>query len=233
MSAAAQTGEARRFAGRVALVTGASRGFGAAVAEALAAEGAQVVAVARTVGGLEELDDRIKGAGGAGAVLVPLDLTEGEGVDRLGAALYERFGKLDLAVHAAAMGARLTPVAHLDPKDLARLTAINLTATHRLIRSVDPLLRLSDGAVFALIDDPKGGEALWSGYGATKAAAAALARSYAAETPTVRVLIHTPPAMPTQLRARTHPGEDKTALSSRAAAAAGLLDALSDRDILP
>lgn len=212
-----------RFAGEIALVTGASRGFGFAVAERLGAAGAQVIAVARTVGGLEELDDRIKTLGGPGAVLVPLDLTDGDGIDRLGLALHERFGRLDLLVHAAAMGARLTPVAHQDPKELEKLLAANIGATHRLIRSLDPLLRQADAPVFALIDDPKGGEQFWGGYGASKAGAVALARSYAAETAGVRVLIHTPPAMPTALRGRTHPGQDRNALTPIRDAADGLL----------
>lgn len=216
-----------RFEGRIALVTGASRGFGAAVAAALGAEGAQVVAVARTVGGLEELDDHITGAGGARPVLVPLDLTDGDGVDRLGAALFERFGRVDLLTHAAAMGTRLTPVAHLEPSELEKLAATNLAATHRLIRSMDPLLRAAEAPVLALIDDTKAGGAFWGGYGATKAAAAALARSYAAETKGVRVLVHEPPAMPTALRARTHPGEKRETLTPTEVAAAALLDQLA------
>ncbi len=218
---------AGRFAGRTALITGASRGFGRAAAEALGREGAQIVAVARTVGGLEELDDAVTAAGAPPAVLVPLDLTDGDGVDRLGAALFERFGALDLAVLAAAEGAKLTLAAHLEPKTLERLAAVNLIATHRLIRSIDPLLRAAPAGRLVYVADDKRARSLWAGYAATKAAAAALVEAYARETPSVRATLYAPPAMPTALRARTHPGEDKAGLTRPEAAAAALLDELA------
>ncbi|MEO1291759.1 MAG: SDR family NAD(P)-dependent oxidoreductase [Pseudomonadota bacterium] len=207
----------------MALVSGASRGFGRAVARQLGTAGATVIAVARTVGGLEELDDEVRRAGGPAPVLVPLDLTDGDGVDRMGAALFERFGRIDLAVHAAAQGQPLMPIAEVRPKDFAKAAACHLEATWRLIRSLDPLLRASASGTLVHIDDAKADQKFWGLYGSTKAAATHLVRSYAAETPALRVLIHEPPAMPTALRARTHPGEDKSQLTSPDAAAKALL----------
>ena len=198
---------------KIALVTGASRGLGYSVAKALAAQGSQIVAVARTVGGLEELDDAICSAGGLKPVLVPLDITDGDGVDRLGAALFERFGKVDLWVHCAAQGAPLSPAAHVKPKDLQKLWAVNTAATQRLIASIDPLLRQSQNGQALICVDEKAGGQYWGAYGATKAAAAAIAESYAAETPGVQVHLYAPPALPTAVRARTHPGEDRSALT--------------------
>ena len=132
-----------RLAGRLALVTGASRGLGAAAALAFAREGAHCVLVARTVGGLEEVDDRIKAEGGT-ATLVPLDLTDGPGIDRLGAALYERFGRLDVLLGNAGILGVLSPIGHIDPAVFEQVMAVNVTANWRLIRSLDPLLRRSD-----------------------------------------------------------------------------------------
>ena len=217
------------FEGLVALVTGASRGLGRATAERLGAAGAQVVAVARTVGGLEEMEDAILAAGGPKALLAPLDLADGEGVDRLGGALNERFGRVDLLVHAAAQAAPLTPVAHQGPKELEQLMRINALATGRLIRSIDPLLRLSEIRQAVFVIDRKAGAPYWGGYGASKAAGEALARSYAAEAGVgerpVTVHLYDPPPMPTALRARTHPGEDRSALTP-CSVAAGRLAAL-------
>ena len=139
--AAAATG---RLAGRIALITGASRGLGAAAARGLASEGAHCVLVARTVGGLEAVDDQIKALGGDGATLVPLDVTDGPGIDRLGAALYERFGRLDILLGNAGMLGTLSPVGHIEPAIFERVMAVNVTANWRLIRSLDPLLRQSD-----------------------------------------------------------------------------------------
>ncbi|MEO8115740.1 MAG: SDR family NAD(P)-dependent oxidoreductase, partial [Phenylobacterium sp.] len=132
------------LADRVALVTGASRGIGYAAAVALAKAGADVVAVARTQGGLEDLDDEIRAATGQSATLVPMDIAEGDGLDHLGLALHERFGRLDVLVHAAAILGPMTPVAHIEPKHWDRVVAVNLTATYRLIRSFEPLLRAAE-----------------------------------------------------------------------------------------
>ena len=132
------------LANRIALVTGASRGIGRAAALALAAAGAQIVAVARTPGALEALDDEIRTLTGQPATLVPMDIAEGDGLDQLGQAIHQRFGRLDVLVHAAAILGPITPVAHIEPNHWDRIVAVNLTASYRLIRSVEPLLRASD-----------------------------------------------------------------------------------------
>ncbi|MGE0717275.1 MAG: SDR family NAD(P)-dependent oxidoreductase [Alphaproteobacteria bacterium] len=202
---------AARLAGRVAVVTGASRGLGAAVARRLGAEGAHVVLVARTVGGLEETDDAVRAAGGS-ATLVPLDLREGDRIDQLGAALYERFGKVDILVSAAAALGSLTPVAHIRPEHWAETLAVNLTASWRLIRSLDPLLRLADAgrALFVTAAEASGEIAYWSGYAVSKGGLEALVRLYASELRQthVRVNLFDPGAMRTGLRAAAFPGED-------------------------
>ncbi|MFN0043667.1 MAG: SDR family NAD(P)-dependent oxidoreductase, partial [Alphaproteobacteria bacterium] len=171
-----------RLSGRLALVTGASRGLGAAIAGAFAAEGADLVLLARTVGGLEETDDAVRRAGGH-ATLVPLDLADSDALDRLGAALYARHGKLDILVGAAAMLGTLSPVAHADPKDWERVMAVNLTANFRLLRSMDPLLRASDAGRVIFVTDAVAAEAraYWSAYAVGKAALEAMARTYAHE----------------------------------------------------
>lgn len=201
---------AGRLAGRVILVTGASRGLGAAVAEACAAEGAHLVLVARTRGGLEEVDDAVRRHGGE-ATLVQLDVTRGDLVDALGGALYERFKRLDGFVACAAELGEITPVSHLEPKVLDRALAVNLVANHRLIRSLDPLLRASDSgrAVFVTDRNVLPGLAYWGAYAASKAGLEALALAYAAEariTP-VKVNLFDPGPMATRLRARAFPGE--------------------------
>ena len=218
------------LAGRIVLVTGASRGLGRAVAVACAREGAQLVLVARTRGGLEEADDAVQAAGAPPATLVTLDLKNGELVDRLGAALFERYGRLDGLVHAAAELGTLTPVAHLEPKELAGLVALNLLAAHRLIRSLDPLLRDSadDRAVFVTDAPARERRAYWGGYAATKAGLEALAQVYAAETriTAVRVNLVDPGPLATRLRAKAFPGEDPAKLPQPEDRAPAVVDLL-------
>ncbi|MCC7276416.1 MAG: SDR family NAD(P)-dependent oxidoreductase [Alphaproteobacteria bacterium] len=220
------TSSAARLAGRVAVVTGASRGLGAAVARRLGAEGAHVVLVARTVGGLEETDDAVRAAGGS-ATLVPLDLKEGERIDQLGAALYERFGKLDILVSAAAALGTLTPVGHIRPEHWNDTIAVNLTASWRLIRSLDPLLRMADAgrAVFVTCAEASGTEAYWAGYAVSKGALETLVRLYAAELGTTRVKANLvdPGIMRTGLRAAAFPGEDPAGVPDPDTAAARIL----------
>lgn len=204
---------------RIALVVGASRGIGYQSALALAKAGAHVVATARTQGALEALDDEIFAATGRHATLVPFDLIDGGGIDRLGGAIFERFGRLDIWVNAAAtLGAGgLTPVSHIDPRGFAKIEKTNFTAVYRLIRSLEPLLRLSDaGRVIHLTTsvarEPK---AFWGLYAATKAGAEALMLAWADEienTP-IRVSVLDPGRMRTQMRAQAFPGEDPETLT--------------------
>lgn len=196
---------------RVALVTGASRGIGRAAALGLAAAGAHVVAVARTVGGLEELDDEIRAAGGA-ATLVPLDLKDFAAIDRLGAAIYERWGRLDILLGNAAVLGVITPLGHLAPKVFDELMAINVTANWRLIRSMDLLLRQSDAGrvLFLTSDEAERDRPYWGPYAASKAALQALARAYAGElksTP-VTVNLFDPGPIRSKLRTQGRPGEN-------------------------
>lgn len=209
---------------RLALVTGASRGLGAALAERLGARGWQVVALARTTGALEELDDRIRKAGGPPATLAPLDITQDDAMRHLCASLHERWGGLDLWVHAAIHAPPLAPAGHVALKDLDRAMAVNLRATGALIPMIEPLLRARRGTALFL-DDPvwqdETGAArkFFASYGASKAGQMALARAWVAEcealgparAPAIR--IETPAPMPTASRARFFPGEDRAALS--------------------
>jgi NAD(P)-dependent dehydrogenase (short-subunit alcohol dehydrogenase family) len=203
--------------GRIALVTGASRGIGRAAALALAEAGAHVIAVARTQGALEELDDAIRATGGEAATLVPLDLSAGDGLDQLGFAIHQRHGRLDVLVHAAAMLGGLWPVAHMDPSHWDRVVAVNLTAVYRLIRSMEPLLRQSDAgrAVFLTSGVAARPRAFWGGYAATKAGLEALVRCWADEiesTP-IRAALLDPGVMRTRMRAEAFPGEDPETLA--------------------
>jgi NAD(P)-dependent dehydrogenase (short-subunit alcohol dehydrogenase family) len=220
---------ARRLSGRVALVTGASRGIGYAVASAFAAEGAHVVALARTVGGLEELDDAIRIAGGT-ATLVPADLRDYPALDRLGAALFERFGKLDIFIGNGGILGRLTPLAHVDPKLWDEVMAVNVTANWRLIRSLDLLLRQSDSgrALFVTSGVARRVPAYWGPYAVSKAALEALVKTYAAETATtnLRVNLVSPGPVRTRMRAEAMPGEDPETLPPPEAVAAALLPLL-------
>ncbi|MBC7479832.1 MAG: SDR family oxidoreductase, partial [Pseudorhodobacter sp.] len=214
----------------IALVTGASRGLGAAVAEALALRGWHVVAVARTVGGLEELDDRVKAAGmpGAGGLtLAPMDVTNDDAMQHLCLNIHQRWVGLQMWVHTAVHAAPLAPAGSMDGKDWDKSIATNIRATGSLIPMVEPLLRAGQGTALFL-DDPRAGQKFFGAYGASKAAQIALARSWAAETVTIgpRVVIATPQPMPTATRARFFPGEDRSGLASPRVEAARLLDAV-------
>ncbi|MFQ5624965.1 MAG: SDR family NAD(P)-dependent oxidoreductase [Paracoccaceae bacterium] len=211
----------------VALVTGASRGLGFATARALGGRGHHVVALARTVGGLEDVADAISAAGGA-STLVPLDITDEGGLQRMAAAIHQRWGRLDLLVHCAAHAAALSPAGHVSEKDLDRSFAVNARATQRLIAMCDPLLRAAPNGTAMFIDDPRGGEKFFTAYGASKAAARAIVESYAAESrrtgPVVH--LHRPNPMPTAIRARFFPGEDRSGLATPDQEAARLLELL-------
>ncbi len=220
----------QKIAARVALVTGASRGLGAAMAEQLALRGWQVVAVARTVGGLEELDDRVKRAGlpGAGGLtLAPMDVTNDDAMRHLCRSIHDRWGGLGLWVHAAIHAAPLAPAGHLDQKDWDKSVAINIRACGLLIPMVEPLLTAQRGtAVF--LDDPQAGKPFFGAYAATKAAQIALAQSWQAETAKhgPRVVIATPAGMATATRARFFPGEDRAKLADVQGEAVRILDSL-------
>jgi NAD(P)-dependent dehydrogenase (short-subunit alcohol dehydrogenase family) len=218
---------AGRLEGRVALVTGASRGIGAAVAETFAREGAHLILVARTTGGLEETDDRVKAAGGQ-ATLVPLDLTAFDAINRLGASIYERWGKLDILVANHGILGVLSPMAHYDPKLWDEVMAVNLTACQRLIRSLDPLLRQSDAgrAIFVTSGAAVGERPNWGAYAVSKAALEAMVRAYAAETrrTSLRVNLLNPGATRTKMRATAFPGEDPMSLKTPEEIAPTFLD---------
>jgi NAD(P)-dependent dehydrogenase (short-subunit alcohol dehydrogenase family) len=203
------------LAGRIALVTGASRGIGRAAAIALGAAGAHVICLARTVGGLEETDDEIRKVGGS-ATLVPLNLKDVAAIDRLGASIFERWGRLDAFLGNAAVLGVLTPLAHMDPKTFQELLDINLTANWRLIRSLDPLLRQSDAgrALFVTSGAARKHIPYWGGYAMSKSALEILALTYAAECEgtNVRVNLINPGPMRTLMRAKAMPGEDPAEL---------------------
>ncbi len=214
------------LSGRVALVTGASRGIGYHLAKQLAAAGAHVIAVARTVGGLEELDDEIK-AGGGSATLVPLDLTDMAGIDRLGGSIHDRWGKLDILVANAGVLGVIAPIGHVEAKVFDKVMAVNVIGTWRLIRSVDPLLRLSDAgrAIVMSSGAAHSARAFWAPYAASKAAVEALARSWADETKNMalRVNIVDPGATRTAMRAQAMPGENPDTLPPPADVAAKMI----------
>lgn len=216
----------RPLADRIALVTGATRGIGAATATALAQAGAHVVAVGRTEGALEELDDSIKAIGGT-STLVPMDVTDYEAIDRLGGALYQRYGRLDVFVGNAGILGPITPVAHVDPKDWDQALCVNVTANYRFIRSLDPLLRLSTSGRAVLVSSGAAhkARAYWGPYAVTKAALEALGRTWAAETVTgnLRVNLFNPGPTRTRMRAKAFPGEDPLTLPAPEAVAAAIL----------
>lgn len=206
-----------RLTGRIALVTGASRGIGAAVAKRFAAEGAHLVLVARSQGGLEEVDDAVRAAGGT-ATLCPVDLTESEKIDQMAFAMGERFGRLDVLVGSAGILGELAPAGHIDPKIWAETMAVNVTANWRLIRGFDPLLRRSDAgrAIFVTSAAARLEPAYWSAYAASKAALESLVRCYAAELgkTNVKANLVDPGAVRTRLRAKAFPGENPDSLPS-------------------
>lgn len=196
--------------GRLALVTGASRGLGAAIAKRFAAEGAHVILIARTQGGLEEVDDAIRAAGGQ-ATLAPLDLYEADKIDMVAASIHQRFGKLDILVGAAAQLGVLSPAHHIDAKTWDRTLFLNLTVNQRLIRAFDPLLRLSDSgrAIFPTCEAGSVPKAFWSAYAASKAGLEALVKCYSMELAKSPVEAHLidPGPMATKLRQEAYPGE--------------------------
>ncbi len=215
---------------RVAVVTGASRGIGHAVAKELAKTGIHQVLVARTVGGLEELDDEIRGLGGS-ATLVPLDIKDMDALDRLGASIHERWGRLDALVANAGVLGVLSPLSQVKAKDWDETVAVNLTANWRLLRSLDPLLRSSDAgrAVFMTSGAARRAKAYWGPYSVTKAALEMMVRIYAQEvamTP-LRANLFNPGPVRTAMRAKAMPGEDPETLPRPAEVAPAIVDMLA------
>jgi NAD(P)-dependent dehydrogenase (short-subunit alcohol dehydrogenase family) len=202
---------------RIAVVTGASRGIGRAAALALAEAGAHIVALARTQGALEALDDEIRAKGGS-ATLVPVNLKDLEAIDRLGAAIHERWGKLDILLGNAGILGELAPITHIDQPVWDEVMAVNVTANYRLIRSLDPLLRASDAgrAIFVTSGAAHKCKAYWGVYSISKAALEALVRTYAAETVTtpVKAMLLSPGALRTGMRRAAMPGEDPLTLQT-------------------
>lgn len=222
--------ETGRLHDRVALITGASRGIGAAVAKRFAAEGAHVILVARTVGGLEEVDDEIKALGGS-ATLVPCDLTEFERVDNMGPPLLERFGRLDIFVGNAAILGTMTPLAQYDAKAWHEVFDANVHANWRLMRVVEPLLRLSNAgrAILVTSGAARQPKAYWGAYAITKAALETMTRVWASElaNTSVRVNLLSPGATRTQMRSAAFPGEDPQTLKTPDAVTDAFLDLAS------
>ena len=216
--------------GRIALVTGASRGIGAATAEALASAGAHVVLAARTAADLEAVEDRIHSAGGT-ATIAPLDLLESDGIARLATAVAQRWDRLDILMLNAATLGTLTPVAQIDGKEFSRVLTLNVLASQTLIAGFDPLLRKSEaGRLLALTSSVgRNPRAYWGAYGASKAALETLALAYAQEVRNVspvRVAIVDPGATATTMRARAYPGEDPATLTPPSAVAGAVVELL-------
>ena len=212
---------------KIALVTGASRGLGAAMAESLGARGYHVIALARTVGGLEELDDRITAKGGS-ATLVPVDINDDDTMAQICHSIHDRWGHVDLLVHAAIHAPPLAPMEHVDAKDLDKTLATNIRATARLILNTTPLLKASKAGQAVMFDDPEQGDKFHGAYGLSKAAQMRMASSWRDETAKTGITVHmmTPAPMPTATRGRFYPGEDRSKLADCHAEAARLLDQL-------
>lgn len=207
-----------RLAGRIALITGASRGIGAAVAKRFAAEGAHVILTARTTGGLEEVDDAIRAQGGQSATLVPVDLLDYEKIDQLGGAIAQRFGRLDILVGNAGRLGILSPMSHIDPKIWDRTLSLNLTANWRLIRIMEPLLKLSPAgrAIFVTSGASDGKHPYWGVYAISKAGLESMVKTWAGELNKTKVhanLINPGPTR-TRMRAEAYPGEDPLKLKT-------------------
>lgn len=220
----------KAMAGRLALITGASRGIGRAAALALAEAGAHVILVARTTGGLEETDDAIQKIGGT-ATLVPMNLRDFDAIDRLGASIYERWGKLDAMLGNAGVLGTLTPLAQIAPKQFQEVMDVNVTANWRLIRSMDPLLRQSDAGrvVFVSSGAARKHTPYWGGYAVSKAALEMLALTYAAECrdTNLKVNLLNPGPMRTAMRAKAMPGEDPDTLPTPSEIAPQIVEMLS------
>ena len=219
------------FSNKIALVTGASRGIGAATARALAARGAHVVLVARTPGGIEETEDAIHAAGGT-ATIAPLDLVDGDSIGRLANAVADRWSRLDLLVLNAAMLGTLAPVPSIDPKEFSKLLTLNVGANQALIAAFDPLLRKSIAARVAVLTSSVGAtpRAYWGAYGASKAALETLMLTYAdemAELMDLRVAIVDPGATATAMRAAAYPGEDPATITQPATVGEAIADLLA------
>jgi NAD(P)-dependent dehydrogenase (short-subunit alcohol dehydrogenase family) len=219
------------LSGKLALVTGASRGIGAATAEALAAAGAHVILVARTTSALEEIEDRIHAAGGT-ATIAPLDLTDGESIGKLAGAVAERWEKLDVLVLNAAMLGSLSPVQDIDPKEYSRLLSLNLLANQAMIAAFDPLLKRADKAEVVALTSSVGAEprAFWGAYGSSKAAVETLLGAYADETAysgRIRVHIIDPGATRTRMRALAFPGEEPESVKAPETVASAIIERLT------
>lgn len=215
----------RRLKDRIALITGASRGLGRAVALAFAREGAHVILLARNLKGLEQVDDQIKSSGGA-ATLIPLDLADGKKIDAIGPSLYERFGRLDVLVGNAAIFGGLSPLTHTSSDKWERVFAINVTANWRLIRTLDPLLRKSNAARVIFVTSSVACRPFWAPYSVSKAALEALAKTYANETAdsAINVNVIDPGASATSMRAEAYPGEDPSTLPTPEQVAEDFID---------
>jgi NAD(P)-dependent dehydrogenase (short-subunit alcohol dehydrogenase family) len=223
--------DSKPFQDKLALVTGASRGIGAATAEALAAAGAHVILVARSAPALEGVEERIHAAGGT-ATIAPLDLTDGESIGKLAVAVAERWKQLDVLVLNAAMLGSLTPVQDIDPKEYSRILSLNLLANQALIAAFDPLLRGAEKADVVALTSSVGGEprAFWGAYGSSKAALEALLGAYADETEytgRIRVHIVDPGATRTRMRANAFPGEEPETVKPPEVVASAILDRLT------